>query len=257
MSELSTPKYRRGQLDPVLWKYLSSSRKWGAIGPEGPDAIPSRFRSRIKKLLNLDRVPGMVSWTDFPDDRWAFYDEEAEGTGSEERFSALHGFLLAVALDMVHLGLKQPDVVFILKSIRPWLEDVLLEIHDTPGVYAPVSDTARRPRSFEANSSLQPIRLKGKKIALEDASVWMILRRHGIEELDPRRVKPGNEKTAPIYESPDIAFGLEALKRELFTHLADSRQVMLVELADAAITIPRLLEAEPEVGRGRPKSSIK
>lgn len=255
MNNLTTPHYRRGQLDPVLWKYLAASRNWGAIGPEHADGIPSRFRSRVKKLLNLDRVPGMVSWADFPEDRWAFYDNAAEGTGSEERFSPVHVFLLAIALDMVNLGLKQPDAVFILKSIRPPLEKAFLRIHKTRGVYAQVSDTKRQPRPFKDDSTLPSIRLKGHEIEREDATVWMILRRYGIEELHPGLAKPGNEKTAPIYESPDIAFGLEAAKRELFTHLADSRQVMLIELAEAAITIPRLLEAEPEVGRGRPKAN--
>jgi len=252
--DLSTPRYRRGQLDPVLWKYLASTG-WGSSAPDLSGAIPSRFRSRVKKLLNLDRVPGMVSWLDFPEDRSAFYDGPAEGTGSEERFSALHGFLLAIGLDLVNLGLKQPDAVFILKHIRKPLERVFRRIHNEHDRYAPLSDTQRQPRPFEETSKLPPISLKASSGDIEDATVWMILRRHGIEELHPRLAKPGNQKTAPIYEAPDIAFGLEAAKRELFTHLADSRQIMLVELAEAAITIPRLLEAEPEVGRGRPRST--
>ena len=60
--------WRRNQMELALWRYAVTSRQWGTDGGSGVDLekVPMVFRSRVKKMLNMDRIPAITPWRDKP-----------------------------------------------------------------------------------------------------------------------------------------------------------------------------------------------
>ena len=104
MRSNTKPQWKRTQIEAALWRYVVTARNWGADFDGLTANIPTVFRSRIKKLLNMDRIPALTPWGQPKDDKWAFYDSPGEGLGSEDRFSTEHAFLIGIALDLVNEG---------------------------------------------------------------------------------------------------------------------------------------------------------
>ncbi len=244
--------WRRNQMEAALWRYVVTYKNWGGDWEGRAASIPSVFRSRIKKMLNIDRIPEMTPSAGFPEDRWVFYDEPGEGTGSEDRFSAVHAFLMAVALDLLNIGLKQSEVMFFLKHTRPMLEGAFDRIHRRPGAIAPVTGSGRQRRFAKHYRGVKPIWIDRERAPLADFTVWMVVRRFETKELYPQFEEKTKGKTIPFFLEPKICFGIEAVKQEVFTHLNGYRHPVTVELADSALTIPQYLAEAPSIGRGRP-----
>ena len=243
--------WRRNQMEAALWRYFATYENWGGDWSGLTGSIPSVFTSRIKKMLNMDRIPGMTPWDGLPEDRWVFYDEPGEGTGSEDRFSAVHAFLMAVALDLLNIGLKQSEVIFFLKHTRTMLEGAFDRIHRRPGAIAPVMGSGRQLRFARHYPEVEPIWIDPHKAPRADFTGWLVVRR-----FETREIHPGFEKQAknsiPFFMEPKFLFGLEAVKNEVFSHLNGYRHMVALELADPALTIPQYLADAPSVGRGRP-----
>ena len=250
-----TGVWRRNQLVAALWHYLATARDWGGDQHGLAESVPRVFRSRVKKMLDLDRLPHLLPWEEnqLPPDQWAFYDQAGEGTGSEERFSTVHAFNMGLALQMLNIGLKQSEVIFVLKWARPDLEAVFKKIHAQPGALAPVSDTRRQSHEHKHYPSSKPIWLEDKKSPEADFTVWMLLQRVETKELHPSSGERATEGQAPpMFMAPEFCFGLEAVKTYVFKHLNDFPHLVLLELADLALTLPRELAQAPAIGRGRP-----
>ena len=252
MGKLHERVWHRNQLETALWRHAVTFRHWGA-DPDGlVSRIPSIFRSRIKKMLNLDRIPEMTPWEDLGD-QWAFYDDSAEGTGSEERFSVVHVFLMGTALNLLDIGLKQSEVIFFLKHLRPDLEVAFEEVHRRHGSTPPVSESGRQKRFAKHFPDAEPLWPDPNKEPQADFTVWMLVRRSENQEAYPGFQRKIGEREIPLFMEPKICFGLEAVKSEVFSHLSQYPHVVMVELADLALTVPKYLAEAPVIGRGRPK----
>jgi hypothetical protein len=80
-------------------------------------------RTRIKRLLDLDRALGREIESDDPARRvFAFYGEEGSGKGFEAWFSAYDAFALLIALPVLGHGWPQSTVVRIMRGVRRKLE---------------------------------------------------------------------------------------------------------------------------------------
>ena len=257
MTSNAEPLWRRNQMEAALWRYAVTARNWGADSDRLASTIPPVFRSRIKKLLNMDRIPGLTPWGQEDEKIWAFYDEPGEGTGSEDRFSTLHAFLLGIGRDLVNEGLKQSEVVFFLRHLREKLEAAFEQIHRRPGAKAPVSGSGRQRHRFEDNGSSEPIRLKPGRPPLTDSTAWIVIRRHESKEAYPRFEELAQGRDIPFFMEPEFYFGLEAVKERVFEHLPAFRHLLLVEIADLALTLPKYLAEARAVRRGRPRGSVK
>src|SRR5882762_5302910 len=256
MKQNSKPRWRRNQMEAALWRYAVTAPNWGGDWSKLAQKMPAVFRSRIKKLLNMDRIPGLTPWGQEDEKIWAFYDSPGEGAGSEERFSTQHAFLMGIGLDLVNEGLKQSEVVYFLRHLREKLEAAFDQIHRRPGAIAPVSGSDRQLHRFEENGSSEPIHL-GRHHPLADRTVWMIIRRQEAKETYPRFLELTQGREIPLFFEPEFYFGLEAVKERVFEQLPGFRHLILVEIADLALTLPRYLEEAPAVGRGRPRGSAK
>lgn len=242
-----------------MWRFSATHHSWGYDRDGRSSTIPRVFRSRIKKLLNMDRIPGLVPWFEDNADLWAFFDGPKSGRGStsDDLFSTHHVFLMGIGLDLINEGIKQPEVVFFLRHKRELFLEALRQIHDRPGARAPVSGADRQRRLFEDDGASEPIWFGGKKHAYSDPTAWLLVRRREDKEVYPLFVKATQGKKIPFFVEPELHFGLEAVKDALFTHLAAFRHMILIEIADLALTLPRYLSETVVVRRGRPRGSTK
>jgi hypothetical protein len=84
---------------------------------------PSELRTRIKRLLELDRSMGRKLRSKDPEEaNFGFFSEEAPGTGADISFSEYDAFALLNALRIMGHGWPQGFAVTIMRRIRPALE---------------------------------------------------------------------------------------------------------------------------------------
>lgn len=191
----------------------------------------------------------MAPTLDMPKDQWAFYDEPGGGAGTEERFSTMHVFLLGIALDLLDLGLKQGEIIFVLKHCRPTLKKQFDEILSIPNAVAPIHGTGRQTMWHKHYPDSQPLYQEPGKPTSADFTWWMVVRRFDRDVYPSLANVP---PTTPSFMEPEYFQGLEALKNYLFMYLCNHRQAVVIELADRARTLPRFLVEAPQIGRGRP-----
>ena len=84
---------------------------------------PSDLRTRVKRLLDLDRLMGRKQLAKDPEEaNFGLFSQEAPGTGSEIRFSEYEAFALLNGLRIMGHGWLQGFAVSIMRRIRPDLE---------------------------------------------------------------------------------------------------------------------------------------
>jgi hypothetical protein len=82
---------------------------------------PSELRTRIKRLLELDRSISRKVRSKDPED-FAFFSEEAPGTGADILFSEYEAFALLNGLRIMNHGWPQSFAVSIMRRVRVDLE---------------------------------------------------------------------------------------------------------------------------------------
>jgi hypothetical protein len=83
----------------------------------------SELRTRIKRLLELDRSRGRnLRSKDAEQANFAFFSEEAPGTGADISFSEYDAFALLNGLRIMEHGWPQGFAVSIMRRVRPELE---------------------------------------------------------------------------------------------------------------------------------------
>jgi hypothetical protein len=84
---------------------------------------PSELRTRIKRLLELDRSMGRKVRSKDPEEaNFAFFSEEAPGTGADIMFSEYDAFALLNGLRIMGHGWPQSFAVSIMRRVRRDLE---------------------------------------------------------------------------------------------------------------------------------------
>ena len=85
--------YKRGQVEWALWRAFTLARSPG----DGPPPI---FKTRIKRLLDLDRDLDAAAFGASPPCDFAFVAPAEGGSGVEAQYTAFDVFCLALALDL-------------------------------------------------------------------------------------------------------------------------------------------------------------
>jgi hypothetical protein len=84
---------------------------------------PSELRTRIKRLLELDRsIVRKLGSKDAEEANFGFFSEEAPGTGADILFSEYEAFALLNGLRIMEHGWPQGFAVSIMRRVRPDLE---------------------------------------------------------------------------------------------------------------------------------------
>src|SRR4051794_7773353 len=102
--------YKRSQLEAAITR----------IFDPGSNEPASELRTRIKRLLELDRNLGRkLGSRDAELGSFAFFSEEAPGTGADISFSEYDAFALLNALSIMAHGWPQGFAVSIMRRVRP------------------------------------------------------------------------------------------------------------------------------------------
>lgn len=227
---LPSPKYRRGQAEWALWRMFD----YGAFAAR---PMPGVFRTRIKRLLDIDRA-GPMPGADHTAAAFAFSEDAPSGSGAEAAFTAFDVFCLALGLDLLEMGFKQAEIVFLLRHARDPLQDAFAHIATH---YPPADRQRRRAQDFP---HCPAVKLNSGAL-IADASVYMLTHKLDRHDLTPLRGRP---QIAP----PQICFGREALHAALTELEGKQRKTLVLEIGVHARLAPRLLAQAPEVKRGRP-----
>ena len=106
--------YGRGQVEWALWCSFARGRFNTAD-------VPQIFRTRIKRLLDIDRKPNLGHAEVPPKAKYSFV-APPPVEGAEAAYRAVDAFCLAIALDLLDCGFKQFEVVFLMRYLRTRLE---------------------------------------------------------------------------------------------------------------------------------------
>jgi hypothetical protein len=234
-SDIASQTYKRNQVEWALWR---THLRMGHRGEE-PTA---RFRTRIKRLLEIDRAEPYREGQEVPGPAFAFSDERTEGRGRDVQFTAFDAFCLTIGLDFLNLGLPQADVVFLIRNIR----EVLRETFHRDLAKGPRRD-ARELLAPEHYPDLATYMLDGIEYA--DPSVYLMIRRIELVETLP---EPSIESLSgmPVFLKPAICHGAEALAKELRDLRFKGHSCLVVEIGSSASTVIAFLKQAPSRTRG-------
>jgi hypothetical protein len=110
---LSNVSYKRNQIEAAIARIFYPDRQ----------QPPSELRTRIKRLLELDRSMGRKIRSKDPEEaNFAFFSNEAPGTGADISFSDYEAFALLNGLRIMNHGWPQSFAVSIMRRVRRDLE---------------------------------------------------------------------------------------------------------------------------------------
>lgn len=230
----SRETYKRNQVEWALWQLFAGGR----FGKAPPSKV---FRTRIKRLLDLDRETEEYDESDWDHYRYAFLETPPEGQGVDASFTAFDVFCLAIALDLLDSGYKQSEILFLLRHIRQDLEKEQARIQKHPPVLFHRIHAKDRPKSptYEARGELWA-----------DDRVFMLLSKVEMKEVYPDTVK-GRGKKRPFIFAPIFCDGIESLKKALHKMNVQRRKMLVMELAEMTVKLDEELKQAPLVKRGR------
>lgn len=234
---MSEQVFGRGQVEWALWKSFTRTRY------DKSDA-PKMFRTRIKRLLDIDRELDL-SGAEVPPGRDFAFVRPPAAAGAESEFSPEDAFSLAVALDLLDSGFKQSEIVFLMRYLRADLDERFPALMKLPSLLD------RQRRLAKDYPSLPSFEHKGVRYA--DSRLFVILQKLELTEVIPEGMH--KKMKGPVISPPVFCKGVEDLGAALGdTMPAHRRAVTVVELAATAQAVHARLEDAPVIRRGRPKS---
>lgn len=209
LRDIAGRRFQRGQVEHALWAWFSGEQS----------EAPAVFRGRVKKLLDIDREPMVLAGADVPPTApHAFLGDEPRGQGFEAQFAPFDVFCLAIGIELLDLGFKQAEIVFLLRHIRGELNRRFIDILRHPP--AGRMDQGVDNRFFMAVGKVELVERTG---------------------------------TAPVILKPQFARGLKA-GTQLLSHLGYSdRKLILLEIGNTAVSLCNGLDQAPVPRKGRPR----
>ncbi len=231
--------YGRGQVEWALWRGFTS-RSFAA-----GEKVPKIFRTRIKRLLEIDRYLDLSGAEEPPKAAYAFAPPPSDQSG-DTAYRPVDAFCLAIALDLLDAGFKQAEVVFLMRYIRPELESRFA------GLLTPPSLNGRQRYQAKNYPHLPSYKRNGQQYA--DRRLFMVLKKVEMTEIIATVERP--RYRFPVFLEPIFCEGMEALTEALHDLMPNRRRaVTVLELAASAQAVAAFLKKAPAIPRGRPKKT--
>ena len=229
--------YGRGQVEWALWCSFTVARF--AAG----QVVPKVFRTRIKRLLEIDRDLDLIDAEVPPEADYAFAPLPSI-QGGDTAYQAVDVFCLAIGLDLLDAGFKQTEVVFLLRYLRPELESRFPDLLGKPSLHD------RRRHRAETYPKLP--RYEEKRRLYADKRLFVVLQK--VEMTEIMSARDQERHPHPVMLEPLFCPGIVALTATLQDLMPTWRRaVTVLELAASAQAVVAFLEQAPVVPRGRPK----
>ena len=234
---MSEKTYGRGQIEIALWRsFARASFNRGDI--------PKVFRTRIKRLMELDSDRDLIVAEELPEADFAFAAPPSAESG-EVAYRAVDAFCLAIGLDLLDAGFKQSEVVFLMRYLRLDLEERF------PDFLTPLKPNNRQRSRAKNDPDLPSDEDRGVQSA--DRKVFIVIMKIELTEIIP---SSSREKfSGPVFHEPTFCTGIAALGEELNDVMPLRRRaVTVLELASTARAVDAFLKQAPDIRRGRPKT---
>lgn len=232
---MNEASYGRGQVEWALW------RSFTIRSMTARQEVPKIFRTRIKRLLEIDRHFDFGEAEDPPEAGYAFAPLADES--GEIAYRAVDVFCLAIALDLLDAGFQQSEVVFLMRYLRPELE------RRFPELLKPPSLIERQRHRAKDYPHLPAYDERGQRYA--DRRLFMVVRKVEMKEVGtPKYREPYR---LPVFLEPLYCKGLSELTETLDELLTQRRTATVVELGTNAQAVTAFLKQAPVIQRGRPK----
>jgi hypothetical protein len=237
VADMLEQTYGRGQVEWALWCSFARARF-------NPGQIPRVFRTRVKRLLDIDRDLDLTGAEVPPEASCAFV-APPTGEGAEAEYLAVDAFCLAIALDLLNAGFKQSEVVFLMRYLRPKLE------RRFPALLEPPLLISRQRYRAQDYPNFPSYEHRGRRYA--DRRLFVLLEKVELTEISPAPSR--GEPRTPVVLEPVFCEGAEGLSNELHRTMPDPRRAVIVlELAATAQSVQAWLSKAPVIRRGRPKA---
>jgi hypothetical protein len=223
--------YKRSQVEMALWGLFAQRPA------TDPNDIPSVFRTRIKRLIELDQntdEKGMPK-------QLAFVETKVHGQGKDQPYSLFNAFCLALGLDLLDAGFKQSEIVFVLRHLRPGIGDAFKIVLDSPPVLRSRLPAEQRPKSPKE---------KVGSIEYADTRVFLHFERVEVKEAFAG-FRGKDAPKHPLIINPKVFRGLAALTKELDQMNMSYRKALILEISETIIRLEQFLKEAPVTVRGR------
>ena len=202
--------YGRGEMEWALWKtFARASFNRGDM--------PKVFRTRIKRLLEIDRDLDLDDFEEQPEGAYAFAPPPS-AESSEVAYRAVDAFCLAIGLDLLDAGYKQSEVVFLMRYLRLDLEERF------PGFLPPPKPNNRQRSRAKDDPDLPSYEARGVQSA--DRKVFIVIMKIELTEIIP---SSSREKfSGPVFHEPTFCTGIAALGEDLNDVLPLRRRAVTV-----------------------------
>lgn len=219
------PTYKRNQVNQALWQTATHLK-----GAEGDP--PKAFLTRVKRLLEIDRQN--------PTDEgiYAFSDEKPGGKGVDMQFTAFNTFCLMLGLNLLDIGFKQSEIVFLLQHIQ----------NDLRPEYDWVQSHPPKLQSLAGKHPTVPSYQRGTGKPAADFNIFILIKKVEMFEIYPL-LKDKLPIRQPVIAEPIICRGVEALRDTVWQNKIDNH--LLLEISRVAHLIPAMLADAPARARGR------
>ncbi len=211
------PTFKRNQVEEAISR---------AIDPMG-EAPSADLLTRLKRLLDTDRSLGRSAKSMDPEKAtYAFFSQDAAGSGIEVRFQEYEAFALLIGWRFLDHGFPQQKAVLALRRVRPLLEREHARIMQLKIFYQRRIGTAAGP----------------EQVYLHNKGIFLVI---ASGEEDKRKTQDRS------FNMISICRGEAEVMRLVKSHYGLNT---IFELAGAAHLLhSRLLQTEPSQ-RGRPAS---
>jgi hypothetical protein len=227
----SCPTSKRNQVEWALWHLIDRGRM--TLGDP-----PILLVHQIKRLIDVDRQMGID-----PDagERWqhryAFLAGPPQGTGGENAYRLPEVVALWLGVQLLHMGLPQREIIEFLRTLKPRLDQAVREVAQ------PHVDSIARVAQHRSVPMATKLRTADY---LEPADhVYLVAEEISASGAEVTARRPLGSVTS------NICAGQRELLRYIETYVARSKRFVVIEFANAVLTLLYLLFMAPVKGRGR------
>ena len=229
--------YGRGQVEWALWRSFTRTQY-------SDTPVPQIFRTRIKRLLEIDRDLDLKDAEVSPKADYAFAPPPSAESG-DAAYAAVDAFCLAIALDLLDAGFKQAEIVFLMRVLRSGLDRRFSNLLAPPLL---IDRQRHRARNYP---NLPFYNDDGKRLA--DNRVFVVVQKLELTEIIPASAQRRHAESVIL--QPVFCAGATALGAKLHDIMPDRRRTATVlEVAATAQAVQAFLDAAPIIRRGRPKA---
>ena len=206
---------------------------------------PKIFLTRIKRLLDVDRTRDTSQDSEIPHARFAFYDDTPGGQGTDVSYTLLNTAFLALGLELLDVGFKQGEIVFVLRHLKKEFTEQFSYILKNPPIPRQRVFSTGRP-----NCPWYTEKKDGPKFA--DCRVYAVIKKVEFTEVFPLlkgRVSPRQ----PLFLPPAFCHGIQALHKELHQMNLKNyhyRKAFVMEISHTVVLVKEFLRDAPSVRRG-------